>query len=120
MNKRILTTSLMTSLLIAGLAMPAFAHAHLQQASPAGGDTLATAPKQIALSFSEQLEPTFSGVAVTDADGHDVEAAKPAIGDTSMTVALKPLSPGVYHVNWHAVAIDTHRTEGTYIFTVKP
>ncbi len=120
MNTRILTTYLLASLLIAGLSTSAFAHAKLQQASPAAGDTLATAPKQIALSFSEQLEPTFSGVAVTDAGGHDVEAAKPAIGGTSMTVALKPLAPGVYHVNWHAVAVDTHRTEGNYIFTVKP
>ena len=120
MNTRILTTSLMTFLLIAGFAAPAFAHAHLKQSDPAEGVTVAQAPRQVALTFTEKLEPNFSGVAVTDADGHDVEASHAAIGGTSMTVALKPLAPGVYHVAWHAVSIDTHRTEGAYIFTVKP
>jgi hypothetical protein len=37
-----------------------------------------------------------------------------------MSVALKPLKPGIYHVRWHALSIDTHRTEGAFAFTVAP
>jgi copper resistance protein C len=111
---------LIAAALVAGFASPAFAHAFLQHASPGAGDTLAGAPKEIALSFTEKLEPSFSGVTVTDADGHDVEASGAVIAGPSVTVALKPLGPGSYHVTWHAVSLDTHRTEGAYSFTVKP
>ena len=101
-------------------ATPAFAHAFLQHASPGAGATLAAPPKQLALSFTEKLEPHFSGVTVTDADGHDEEAAGAVIDGSAVTVALKPLTPGTYHVSWRAISVDTHRTEGAYSFTVKP
>jgi copper resistance protein C len=32
----------------------------------------------------------------------------------------KPLSAGVYTVHWAAVSVDTHHTQGTFEFTVKP
>ena len=114
------TRILLAALLSSALAAPAFAHAHLKTSEPAADATVTQAPKSISLTFTEKLEPNFSGVAVTDGQGHDMEAAKPAISDASMTVTLKPLAAGVYHVAWHAVALDTHRTEGKYDFTVKP
>ena len=97
-----------------------WAHAQLKQSDPARGATVMTSPKELALTFSEKLEPGFSGVAVTDAQGHDMKAGKPAILGASMTVRLKQLPAGVYHVAWHVVSVDTYRTEGTYDFTVKP
>jgi copper resistance protein C len=115
-----MTRIILVTLLSSALALPAFAHAHLKTSDPAQGATVTDAPKQLAVTFTEKLEPAFSGVAVTDAQGHDMEAGKPAISDVSMTVLLKPLTAGVYRVAWHAVAVDTHRTEGTYDFTVKP
>lgn len=105
---------------LAVFATPAFAHAFLDHASPGAGATLAAPPKEIALNFTEKLEPHFSGITVTDTDGRDEEAAGAVIDGSSVTVALKPLTPGTYHVNWHAVSLDTHRTEGAYSFTVKP
>jgi len=30
-----------------------------------------------------------------------------------------PMAEGVYQVDWHAVAADTHRIQGSYSFTVK-
>lgn len=102
------------------LAAPALAHAFLSHADPGAGAILAQPPKVIVLDFSEKLESTFSGVGVSDAAGHDVEAAAPAVSGTSITVALKPLAAGDYRVNWHAVSVDSHRTEGSYRFTIKP
>jgi methionine-rich copper-binding protein CopC len=32
----------------------------------------------------------------------------------------KPLSAGAYTVHWQAVSVDTHHTQGTFEFTVKP
>jgi methionine-rich copper-binding protein CopC len=99
--------------------MPAMAHAFLEHASPGAGATPATAPKEIDLEFSEALEPSFSGMDVTDAGGHSMEAAHPVVNGASMRVSLKPLATGAYHVAWHAVSKDTHRTDGAYGFTVK-
>jgi hypothetical protein len=32
----------------------------------------------------------------------------------------KTLPPGVYTVNWRAVSVDTHHTQGDFQFTVTP
>lgn len=100
-------------------ATPALGHAFLQHADPGAGAALAVAPKRIALTFTEKLEPAFSGVAVADSSGHDVEAGTVQIGGNSMIAPLRPLAPGTYRVSWHAVSVDTHRTEGAYTFMVR-
>jgi methionine-rich copper-binding protein CopC len=105
---------------VACLATPAFAHAFLQRAQPGAGATLSAPPKAVALTFSEKLEPVFSGVAVTDSSGHSIQAGAVQIGGNSIVVPLRPLPAGTYRVIWHAVSVDTHRTEGAYGFTVKP
>jgi len=102
------------------LTTAAAAHAFLQHAEPGAGASLKSAPKQVMLNFSEALEPSFSGAEVTDANGHDVEAAAAAVSGTSIHAALKPLAPGQYRVKWHAVSVDSHRTEGQFSFTVQP
>ncbi len=88
--------------------------------APARATDLPSAPKQISLAFTAALNPALSGVEVTDAAGRDVEAAAPGVDGSSMQVALKPLAAGTYHVAWHAVSVDAHRTEGAYSFTIKP
>jgi methionine-rich copper-binding protein CopC len=101
-------------------AIPAFADAFLQHARPGAGATVAEAPTEIALEFTESLEPSFSGVDVIDASGASLESAAPAINRTSVGVPLKPLKPGTYRARWHAVSVDTHRTERSFRFTVRP
>ncbi len=100
----------------------AVAHAFLKTASPAVGSTLASPPVSVRITFTESVEPSFSSIVVTDAAGHRVDDGKPAHldgGDTSLlAVGLGTLQPGTYKVAWHAVATDTHRTQGTYRFTV--
>jgi len=110
---------------LAGAAMtcsttPAFAHAFLRHAEPGAGAILSASPKKIMLTFSEKLEPVFSGVAVTDRAGRSVEAGAVVVGGNAMTVGLRPLAPGNYRVAWHAVSVDAHRMEGSYSFAVKP
>jgi methionine-rich copper-binding protein CopC len=100
----------------------ATAHAHLVGATPASGGTVAP-PSEIRLEFSEGVEPKFSGVTVTGAGGAAAALGAPSIEAGHQNVLIvpvaKPLSPGAYTVKWHALSIDTHRTQGAFAFTVK-
>jgi copper resistance protein C len=108
------------ALALAGLSCPAAAHAFLERARPAAGEKLRAAPAELELHFSEALEPAFSGVTVTDAAGGDVSVGPSSASGTEMSLPLKVLKPGRYRVSWHAVSVDTHRTEGQYNFLVLP
>jgi methionine-rich copper-binding protein CopC len=113
---------LFAGLLVAGIfnAVPAFAHAHLREATPAADSTVA-APTQVSISFSEAVEPKFSTVVVTDAAGTRVDANDLHIVDGNakvVAIGLKPVKAGVYTVDWHATSVDTHKTEGKFSFTV--
>jgi methionine-rich copper-binding protein CopC len=54
-------------------AAAAHAHAHLDRASPAAGATLAVAPTEVTLHFTQQLEPKFSTIVVRDAADNQVD-----------------------------------------------
>lgn len=106
-----------------GWSGPVSAHAFLQSATPAVGAILPAAPTQVTIEYTEAIEPRFSAIQVEDAAGGHMEAgaAKAAPGDARhLTVGLKPLKSGAYKVTWHVTAQDTHRTEGSYSFTVSP
>ena len=106
-----------------GLSGAAFAHAHLRTAVPAVGSTVRAAPAEVALSFTEGLEPRFSAIEVRDEDGARVDAGEAHLArgdDKRFSVGLKKLMPGAYTVTWHATSVDTHKTEGNFQFTVAP
>jgi copper resistance protein C len=114
---RILTFVTSTLLiLMAGTA--AKAHAFLDHAEPRVGSTVPTAPRELVLSYTQNLEPAFSSVEVSDANGARVDLGKPKIGASTMRVGLKPLSPGTYRVRWQVLSVDTHTTEGSFTFNV--
>lgn len=107
-----------------GLAGQALAHAHLKSAVPAIGGTIAAAPTEITLTFSEALNLKFSGATITDTSGKTVPAGAAKLagdGDTGLVVPLSsPLPAGTYGVKWHVLSEDGHKTDGSYSFTVKP
>ncbi|EAS0615718.1 copper homeostasis periplasmic binding protein CopC [Salmonella enterica] len=125
MNKnRLLTIAAVTGLLASSfLSTPALAHARLKSAEPAAGSTVESTPGQLTLHFTEALEPTFSTVSVTDSQGETVKTQKAVIGDADKSALIIPLEDtlpsGKYTVDWHAVAVDGHKTQGDYTFTVK-
>ena len=109
-----------------GLLTPhtASAHAFLDHAVPGVGSTAPSAPAELQLTFTEEVETSLSGVRVTTAAGAAVPAAK-ATGDGSHGSTLHvrlthALSAGTYVVHWHVVSVDTHPTSGTYKFTISP
>jgi methionine-rich copper-binding protein CopC len=108
------------ALALAGLGSPVAAHAFLVKAHPAAAEKLHAGPAKIELHFSEALEPTFSGVTVTNAAAAEMSAGPAAASGTEMDLPLKALKPGRYRVRWHVVSVDGHRTEGKYDFLVLP
>ena len=104
-------------------AVSAHAHAFLEHAMPPVGSTVATAPQQVFLRFSQRLEPAFSRIQVLDAAGRRVDRDDAQVaGDdaTMLGVSVAPLAPGRYVVKWRVLSADTHVTEGDYTFTVAP
>jgi methionine-rich copper-binding protein CopC len=101
----------------------ALSHAFLSEAVPLVGGTVPAPPKEIRLTFTEAIEPSFSGIDLTTGDGRAI-ATGPAVvdpgNDRQLVLALPTLVPGRYRVRWHVVSVDTHRTEGEYSFTVGP
>jgi len=108
-----------------GLAIssPAFAHAFLESALPRVGSDIPTAPTEVVLSYTQGVEPDFSridvqnasGASVTDGPAHTEGGEK-----TKLAVKLKKLTPGIYEVIWHVTSVDTHKTQGSFSFTVAP
>jgi methionine-rich copper-binding protein CopC len=96
----------------------ASAHAHLDHSVPAVGSTVTTAPQDVTLTFTQNLEAAFSTVEVTDASGARVDRGEARISGNTMQIGLKALTPGTYTVHWHAVSVDTHKTQGDFSFRV--
>jgi methionine-rich copper-binding protein CopC len=110
--------SIATLLLLALGADSACAHAFLDHANPLVGSTVRAAPREVTLSFTQNLEAGFSSVEVTDAHGARVDAGKPQVSGSTMRIGLRSLPPGSYRVRWHVLSVDTHKTEGSFTFHV--
>lgn len=114
-----------TALLVAGMLIaPCAAHAHafLDHADPAVGSTVPAAPVVVHIWFTQELEPAFSWIKVTDKSGASVSDGTSTVDPSNnqeMDLKLKALPPGTYTVQWHALSVDTHTTQGDFTFQVK-
>ena len=103
-------------------AVPASAHAELDHSDPPADALLPASPAQIALYFTEEIEPGFSHVTLDDQTGRPVAGVSDARGPAPsiLLVTLPPHLPnGTYSVVWHAVAKDDgHATDGYFAFTI--
>lgn len=121
MKPCIFSTFVAASLTVAG---PAFAHAHLTEATPAAGAIVQEAPTKIELRFSEGVEAPFAKIEIKGAGGQDVpiKSIVGVSGDkkTLLVTPATPIAAGMYQIFWTIVSVDTHKSEGTYSFTIKP
>jgi len=101
------------------VAVPAFANAHLTKSSPVNGARIRS-PHHIVLTFSEALEPAFSGALLLDKDGRNLSGEPVKVSGRVMTLSPDRLDPGLYTVSWHAVGHEGKRLEGRIHFTVRP
>src|SRR5882724_10071695 len=112
MRRRAMLTCIIPLLLL--LAKEARAHALLDRAEPRVGNTVATAPRQVTLWFTQKLEAAFSSMTVTDPAGQRVDTGKARVSGNQMSVSLRGAGPGLYRVNWRAVSVDAHSTDGNF------
>jgi hypothetical protein len=116
-----LTAGAAISLAIALAMTAAQAHAFLDHASPAVGSDVPAAPAAVTIWFTQDIEPAFSSISVTNQAGQRVDRGNvtvPRGHPDELQVGLNSLPPGTYTVAWHVVSVDTHPTEGSFTFRV--
>lgn len=109
------------------MAPNASAHAHLESQLPAADSTVSS-PKELRLQFSEGVEEKFTKVSITSTAASGKTMIEPVPGIATERADKKvlivtpaaPLAAGEYKVDWHAVSVDTHKSEGSYSFSVSP
>jgi hypothetical protein len=114
--------------LFAGMMLLAFptlgvAHAFVDHALPKVGSTVQTPPDSVKIWFTEEIEPAFSSMEVSDSSGKQVDKQDCHVDDkdkTLLIVSLPQLGAGTFKIHWHVVASDTHHTQGDFTFTIKP
>jgi copper transport protein len=126
--RRLLVGAAVLVLLLLGTPR-AGAHAYLESSNPADGSTLANAPRELALGFSEHVVIGATHVVVTDARGTQVLPTRLHLetadrGDTEepaqVRATLPPLTRGTYRVSWETLSSDDlHRTAGFFVFGVR-
>ncbi len=114
---------LLLVILALAVAGPAWSHAFLERAEPRVGSTVKSAPAQVRVWFTQNLEPAFSTLEVSNERGERVDqgATQSDPGNPALLqVALKPIETGTYRVKWRVLSVDTHVTEGDFTFKVQP
>jgi copper transport protein len=119
--KRALVLTALAALVLPGSA---WAHAALLKTSPSASVTVNTPPTQVALTYSEAVEPRFAIVSVTDAAGKQQTSGPPTrsrVDPDELDVPLAPhLRQGWYLVFWRVISEDGHPVRGAFTFAVGP
>ncbi|MET9536400.1 copper resistance protein CopC [Streptomyces sp. NPDC006553] len=108
--------------LLAGAA-PASAHAALTGSDPKDGAVVATAPKEVNLTFSEQVAMSADSIRVLDPAGRRADTGEILnLCSGSIVrygVALRAgLPDGTYTVAWQTVSADSHPISGAFTFSI--
>jgi copper transport protein len=125
-RRRARAAALATVLAVAAVAAApasAWAHAVLLATAPAASRVAPHSVDEVELTFSEQVEPRFAVISVTDAKGRQLAAGAPArsLADPrTLTRAVRRLSPGWYLVYWRVISADGHPVRGAFTFAVGP
>ncbi len=108
--------------LVAFAPAVAFAHGKLESAEPAANTAVDTAPTSLRLTFNEDLETAFSTIRVENTSGAAIGEAKAKVDAADkkvLTLAVPKLAAGTYSVQWAVMTGDSHKSKGTYKFSVK-
>ncbi|MFI8290302.1 copper resistance protein CopC [Streptomyces sp. NPDC085614] len=118
----LLVTAALLGTLLAGAA-PASAHAALTGSNPQDGAVVATAPKDVTLTFSEQVAMSADSIRVLDPSSKRIDTGE--IRDLCSGSIVKygvglrsGLPEGTYTVAWHTVSADSHPIAGAFTFSI--
>lgn len=105
----------------AGLAFvtPASAHTSLKSSNPAKGASLAAAPSEIVLTFSEPVQVEPGAITVTGPSGAQWTVGQVAVAGPVVTAPVTPAGPaGQYTINYRVISADGDPVRGTVPFTL--
>jgi copper transport protein len=111
-----------TVAVIALTAVPsAFAHAILQESTPANGAVVRRSPPNVVLRFNEPVETAFGSIRVYDCAGKRVDSGKITRPDRrAVSVPIGGTLPrGTYTATWRVISADSHPVAGAFTFSVK-
>lgn len=97
------------------------AHAKLSRSEPAAASTLRSAPGEVRLWFTENLEAAFSSAHLLDGERRRVDGAEGKVDGTNgalLRMTLPALGAGSYTVVYRVVSIDSHVTAGELSFNI--
>jgi copper resistance protein C len=104
-------------------AQGTWAHAFLDHAEPAVGGEVHGSPAAVKIWFTERLESALCKLQVFDEYGKEIDKRDQRADSGNgalLMVSLPSLKPGKYKVVWRAVSVDTHVTNGDFVFEVLP
>src|SRR5258706_12375538 len=88
-----------------------WAHAYLVKSAPAPRAVLHRSPARIQLWFNERLEPKFSSLSLSDADGKSVQTGKAEVSSEDsrqLSAAIDALPPGRYRIQYRVQSFHGH------------
>ncbi|MCI4657595.1 copper resistance CopC family protein [Cryobacterium zhongshanensis] len=103
----------------AGAAPAATAHDQVLSTSPTTGENVDTAPKQVAMVFSDDILSVGAIMLIVDDQGRNWADGTLKLDRATVTQPLAPGLPnGAYEVRWRVVSADGHPIAGTFPFSV--
>ncbi|WP_106179442.1 copper resistance CopC family protein [Prauserella shujinwangii] len=110
----------LAALTLLGVAAPASAHNVLISSDPAEGDRLATAPRQVTLTFDQEVQDAGTNeVAVTGPEGGRWAEGPVRVDRNVVTAPLRPLGPaGEYVIGFRILSADGHSVSDEIRFTL--
>ncbi|QDO87503.1 copper resistance protein CopC [Ornithinimicrobium ciconiae] len=112
--------TLLLSLWLTLLAIPASAHDSLSGSSPADGEVLTEVPSALELTYTGDISDLGVQFMVTGPDDRDVVLGTPEVDGNTVTQELvEELADGDYEVAWRVTSSDGHPISGTYVFTIE-
>jgi len=111
--------TLVTLSVVAGAAPAATAHDQVLSTSPTTGENVDTAPKQVAMVFSDDILSVGAIMLIVDEQGRNWAEGMLKLDRATVTQPLAPgLANGAYEVRWRVVSADGHPIAGTFPFSV--
>ena len=98
----------------------ASAHATVQSSTPSDGASLPAAPKEVSVTFSEDVSAVSGGLSVLNRDGKrvDDETSHVNNGRTLVTGISDSLPDGTYVATYRVLSADGHPVSGSFLFGV--
>ena len=115
--RRMIMTLALSGLALVAAATPAFAHAELTGSNPAKDASLATAPKQLQLTFNEPVSPV--SITITGPEGAKWTVGQIAVAGNVVSAPVQATGPaGPYTITYKVKSDDGDDVTGTVAFTM--